>query len=77
MCKFECHNFSIKFSKELSKSKGLQYDSLLKEINHITCITSPTDAEKEHLYLYLLREQLNTFYVEKAKGAFVLSRASG
>ncbi len=75
LCKFECRNFSIKFSKELSKSKGLQYESLLKEINHITCITSPTDAEKEHLYL--LREQLNTFYVEKAKGAFARSREDG
>lgn len=30
LCKFECRNFSLKFSKELSKSKGLQYESLLK-----------------------------------------------
>lgn len=73
MFKYECRKFSIKFSKDLLKSKGLQFAFILKEINRITCLANPNDAEKESLYL--LREKLDSFYIEKAKGAFIRSRA--
>ncbi len=45
----------------------------MKEINYILCLSSPSEQDKEKLYL--LKEDLDVLYAEKAKGAFVRSRA--
>lgn len=71
--KYECRRFSIRFGKRFSKEKELRSSAIIKDINNILCLSSPSDQDKEKLYL--LKEDLDALYAEKAKGAFVRSRA--
>lgn len=71
--KFECRKFSIKFSKQYTKTKKLRATNILKEINDILNIPLPNDENKTKLHS--LQEILNVLYIEKAKGAFVRSRS--
>lgn len=71
--KYECRRFSIQFGKQLSKAKESRSSAIIKEINYILCMSSPSEQEREKLYL--LKEDLDVLYAEKAKGAFVRSRA--
>jgi len=71
--KYECRKFSIQFGKRLSKAKESRSSAIIKEINNILCLSSPSEQDREKLYL--LKEDLDVLYAEKAKGAFIRSRA--
>jgi len=72
MFKYECRKFSIRFSKQLAKAKSLKYTSILNEINHISGKNKTSEDDK--VKMHNLKEELNNFYAEKAKGAFIRSR---
>lgn len=72
MFKYECRKFSIRFSKQLARAKSLKYTSVLSEINQI--LGKQQTSEDDKVKLHNLKEDLNNFYAEKAKGAFIRSR---
>ncbi|MGL4561576.1 MAG: hypothetical protein ACRCV0_04725, partial [Brevinema sp.] len=63
--KYECRIFSIQFGKKFGKTKASRSSAIIKEINNIFCLSSPSEQDKERLYL--LREDLDVLYAEKAK----------
>lgn len=54
--KYECREFSLQFGKQLSQSKESRSSAIMKEINNISCLSSPSEQDKEKLYL--LKEDL-------------------
>ncbi len=72
LLKFECRTFSIYFSKKLSSEKKNKYAVLLKNISDLL---NKQLSEEDQYRLSSLQEELNSLYLEKAKGAFVRSRA--
>lgn len=64
-------NFSIQFGKELSNTR--ESSAIIQDIYNSVCLSSPSEQDKEKLYT--LNKDLDTLYVETAKGAFI--RSSG
>lgn len=71
--KFQVKQMAIKTSKQLCKIKKSKHEDIIKSINQLSC--KPDLSVDEHITLNNLQSQLDTFYLEKAKGAFVRSRA--
>ncbi len=71
LLKLECRTFSIYFSKKLSSEKKNKYAVLLKNISDLL----NKQLSENQYRLSSLQEELNSLYLEKAKGAFVRSRA--
>lgn len=71
--KHKLREYSITFSKILIKKKRQKEVQLIQEINKCCCQANITDEEREKLIK--LHSTLDEFYIKKAKGAYVRSRA--
>ncbi len=59
--KYECRRFSIQFGKQLSKAKESRSSAIIKEINYILCLSSPSEQDREKLYIFFF--VINNFFI--------------
>lgn len=71
--KHQIRDFSIQFSKNLSKARSQLELELTKELNHL-CNVSEMDNETK-LQIQTLQSKIDELYTQKAKGAYIRSRA--
>lgn len=71
--KFKIRQFTIKFSKKLSREKREYESNLFREIN--MCCSKVELNSQEKNKLMELQVKLDDLYLEKAQGAFIRSRA--
>lgn len=71
--KFKVREFTIRFSKEVIRKKKEYESNLLWEINQ--CCNKPDLNELEKTRIMELQIKLDELYLERARGAFVRSRA--
>lgn len=71
--KHKLREYSMTFSKNLMKKKRKKEFQLIQDINKCCCQPNMSDEDKEKLIK--LHSILDEFYIKKAKGAYVRSRA--
>lgn len=71
--KYKVRQISIFYGKLLSRNRGKKELEIIKEINS-TCV-KPLLSEDEKQKIILLQSSLDNIFVDKAKGAFIRSRA--
>lgn len=71
--KHKIREFSIHFSKNLSKARAQLEEELSRELNNL-CNKSDMDDETR-LKILSLQSKIDNLYIQKAKGAYVRSRA--
>ncbi len=71
--KYECRKFSIKFGKNRVSVKNMEITELIRKMSEILKNTNLGEDDKESLYT--LQSSLDDLFLEKARGAFIRSRA--
>uniref|UniRef100_A0A9J8DK74 Reverse transcriptase domain-containing protein n=1 Tax=Cyprinus carpio carpio TaxID=630221 RepID=A0A9J8DK74_CYPCA len=71
--KYECRKFSVKFGKNRASVKNKEVTDLIRKMSQI--LKNPILGEDDKQSLYTLQSRLDDLFLEKARGAFIRSRA--
>lgn len=71
--KFSIKKMAIKEGKQIANARKFRQITILSRLNYFG--NKDTLSESEQKELHLLQSELDDFYVERAKGAFIRSRA--